>query len=126
MVELRTRIYRRCKELGMTNKEVGEALGRSPSSIANYLNGHGEKLKETAAMRRRIFARHKTMCGCARCGYNAHPAALDYNHIDPSKKTMSIGQYISSNRDAEALLKELENCEVLCANCHRIHTFGKD
>jgi len=29
--------------------------------------------------------------GCCKCGYNAHPAALHFNHIDPSTKSFNIG-----------------------------------
>jgi hypothetical protein len=49
---------------------------------------------------------------------------LDFHHIDPSKKTINISEYsISGTASFETKKKkiseELENCIVVCANCHR-------
>ena len=60
--------------------------------------------------------------GCVKCGYNAHAAALDFNHIDPSTKSFNIGCKTSS-LSLDKLLEEVAKCEVMCANCHRIHTY---
>lgn len=57
--------------------------------------------------------------GCAVCGYCAHPAALDFNHIQGDKKfAVSQDPKVAMHK----LLAEINKCEVLCANCHRIHT----
>ena len=58
--------------------------------------------------------------GCADCGYNEHPAALDFDHLPGSEKLISIGQ--QKNRARSEVLTEVEKCEVVCANCHRIRT----
>jgi hypothetical protein len=58
--------------------------------------------------------------GCCKCGYNTHPAALHFNHIDPSTKSFNIGS--NGSKSLEELILETEKCEVLCANCHAIHT----
>lgn len=54
------------------------------------------------------------------CGYNKIPEALEYDHIDRSKKVfkMSKAHWYSWDK----IHKELENCVVLCANCHREKT----
>lgn len=55
---------------------------------------------------------------CARCGYDSHPAALDFHHRDPSEKDFKIS---NGNTIAWDKVKvELDKCELLCANCHRI------
>jgi hypothetical protein len=59
--------------------------------------------------------------GCAVCGYNEHPAALDFNHINPLEKSFNISEKVT-NLSWKRLADEVEKCEVLCANCHRIHT----
>jgi len=59
--------------------------------------------------------------GCADCGYNAHPAALDFDHLPGSKKKTSVSQ-ICSWKDTAVVLAELAKCEVVCANCHRVRT----
>ena len=56
--------------------------------------------------------------GCKICGYNEHPAALEFHHRNPDEKEFIIGQHIL--RSKENLLKEIEKCDVLCANHHNI------
>ena len=55
-----------------------------------------------------------------KCG-QSHPAALDFHHLDPSKKDGNIVEMIYTNGwGKERVLKEVAKCEVLCASCHRI------
>ena len=61
--------------------------------------------------------------GCARCGYNEHACALDFNHLDPNEKGYRISSDVTTK---EKLLEEVSKCEVLCANCHRVHTLLND
>jgi hypothetical protein len=70
--------------------------------------------------RRNMINEIKLSKGCARCGYNAHAAALDFNHIN-GRKNFSISQ--DPKRAWADLSKEIAKCEILCANCHRIHTY---
>ena len=57
---------------------------------------------------------------CVDCGYSGHPAALDFDHIDPKTKTYAVGRLIGGKWDI--LLKEASKCVIRCANCHRIKT----
>ncbi len=59
--------------------------------------------------------------GCADCGYRVHPAALDFDHLPGSEKQHPVAWLISRNRLEDALA-EIEKCEVVCANCHRVRT----
>jgi hypothetical protein len=59
--------------------------------------------------------------GCADCGYNKHPAAMEFDHMPGTKKLFNIGEEIG-NRSVESLWKEIAKCEVVCANCHAIRT----
>lgn len=54
---------------------------------------------------------------CERCGYCKNLAALEFHHLDPTKKDfqLSKGNYLSW----ENCLPELDKCQLLCANCHR-------
>lgn len=76
---------------------------------------------------RKLLAEKKAN-GCEDCGFNAHPSALDLDHINPETKYVtksgrrpSPGEMIGYNPEIFAL--ELSKCRVLCANCHKIHTF---
>ena len=66
---------------------------------------------------------YKMMQGCSRCGYSEHPTALHLNHIDPSTKTKSVSELVKKGVMAH-IHTEIEKCEVLCANCHAVHTYA--
>ena len=61
----------------------------------------------------------KIAAGCIDCGYNAHPAALDIDHMEG--KTANI----SSLKSIAAVEAEIarHKCVVRCANCHRIKSW---
>lgn len=63
----------------------------------------------------------KQSVGCCDCGFRAHPAALDFDHVTPGKKTNM--SKLSSIRLA---IKEMAMCKVRCANCHRVRTDGEN
>lgn len=54
---------------------------------------------------------------CIRCGYNKYYGALDFHHRDPGSKDMDWT--VMSTRSWASIVKELEKCDILCANCHR-------
>lgn len=57
-------------------------------------------------------------CQCRRCDAN-HPACLDFHHVDSDAKELGVSQMISYGYAVESLREEIENCVVLCSNCHR-------
>lgn len=57
--------------------------------------------------------------GCIKCG-EKHPACLDFHHRNgKTDKLGHIGVYRRYGTDR--LLAEIAKCDVMCANCHRIH-----
>lgn len=62
--------------------------------------------------------------GCADCGYNEHPAALEFDHLISTKKLFNIGEQIG-NRSRKVLWEEIAKCDVVCANCHAIRTANR-
>ena len=58
--------------------------------------------------------------GCADCGYNAHPAALHFDHLPGNVKVGNISEL--RNLAWKTLLDEIAKCEVVCANCHAVRT----
>jgi predicted HNH restriction endonuclease len=55
---------------------------------------------------------------CAICGYTRCPAALEFHHPDPTQKDFSISAD-GSTRSWERVKREIEKCQLVCANCHR-------
>jgi hypothetical protein len=62
--------------------------------------------------------------GCELCNYKAHPAALTFDHLDPTQKLFCLSDH--TNRSWQKIMDEIEKCRVICANCHNIHTHDSD
>lgn len=57
---------------------------------------------------------------CNRCGIDDN-RVLQWHHIDPSTKSFNISSSVySRNKSWDLIMKEIEKCECLCANCHFI------
>jgi hypothetical protein len=58
----------------------------------------------------------KTCCNV--CGEN-DVVLLDFHHIDPTTKDITIANAVRSQWTIERIKIEISKCIVLCANCHR-------
>lgn len=54
---------------------------------------------------------------CIICGYNKCIQALQFHHRDPLQKEFSISAN-GNTRSWDEIKKELDKCDLLCANCH--------
>lgn len=54
--------------------------------------------------------------GCFRCGYHKCLKAIEFHHLDPSKKDFTIS---NDHFKLEEAIEESKKCILLCANCHR-------
>lgn len=59
---------------------------------------------------------------CCICG-NDDFRVLEFDHIDRSKKEFCVSNSIQRGCSLEKIKKEIDKCQVLCANCHRIKTW---
>lgn len=57
---------------------------------------------------------------CERCGYNKSLSALHFHHKNKQEKEFSLSQINlnSTNMTLDIIKKEIDKCELLCANCH--------
>jgi len=104
----RPRIYAVCKKHGRTLHRMGSD-GRNRCLICVR--------QEKARRRRSLKQRAIEYKGgkCQRCGYDTHPAALEFHHRN--KKNFKLSKMADKNwRD---IMRELDNTDLLCANCHR-------
>ena len=53
---------------------------------------------------------------CEKCGYNTCMKALEFHHLDPSKKDFTISNDHFRLIDA---VNESKKCILLCSNCHK-------
>lgn len=57
---------------------------------------------------------------CELCGYNKTECALQFHHINPEEKEFSLSHINLNNFTVTMndLKKEVDKCQLLCANCH--------
>jgi hypothetical protein len=77
------------------------------------------RIEAVSARRRRVKQILVREAGgaCRLCGYSRYAGALQFHHVDPTKKVFAL----SSRGLARSLAKarhEVVKCVLLCANCH--------
>ena len=80
-----------------------------------------------AQKRHRIKVREKlfgflSQQKCIDCGEN-DPIVLEFDHTNQNKKFKQISTMLSGHYSWESLSREIEKCEIRCANCHRRKTY---
>jgi hypothetical protein len=68
------------------------------------------------------LAEIKEASGCVDCGITNH-IMLDFDHLRDKK--YNISRMIHDGFSWKAIKKEIEKCEVVCANCHRVRTHNR-
>ena len=94
--------------------------------------------KETIKHRQTCVNKYKVSNGCSVCGYNKHPAALCFDHLESetksehvkngySKRSSAGGMFklYSKKHPIEDLISEIKKCRVVCHNCHMEKTHKK-
>ena len=80
------------------------------------------EVKVQVRKRNSIYLFHeKQKRKCSVCG-ESRTICLDFHHRDPAEKTKQISVLVNSQASIERIQKEIEKCDVLCANCHRVET----
>jgi hypothetical protein len=96
--------YRR--EYNIKNKDKRVARKRELTNIA-YHTINGIKLSNP----------------CGDCGNYFCYEVMDFDHI--RDKNTTIARMMSSAYKIETIILEIEKCDLVCANCHRIRTYAR-
>jgi transposase len=67
--------------------------------------------------RKREAIEYKGGC-CLDCGYKGSQQVYDFHHRDPKEKEFDWRKM--RMRSWDSILKELDKCDLVCANCHRL------
>lgn len=92
--------------------------------VKKYRKEWNKKNREKNRLfRKRYFVRLRNIIdqikqgqSCVECGED-DPCCLDFNHLEDKK--FNIGSTNRGNVGIDTLIREIEKCEILCANCHR-------
>lgn len=77
-----------------------------------------EKSKDWKLKQKLKILKYLSNKSCADCGED-NPIVLEFDHL--SDKEFDIGSKIG-HYSYDKILKEINKCDVVCANCHRIRT----
>lgn len=112
----------KCKECfpsGAANRRKRKQEGRSTPADLRHQMRLQTQLQKRQEIRLKIVDIKLTR-GCIDCGYDAHPDALDFDHLPGADKKFDLSR--CNHKTWEDISNEIAKCEVVCANCHRIRT----
>ena len=103
---------------------------KDPAQQKAYLQAHFQKHKDRYVQARKENRRgnrdwlneFKESKPCSDCGIFYPSCCMDFDHL--SDKVMGLNKAVKS-WSRERLQVEMEKCDLVCANCHRIRTFDR-
>ena len=101
----------RCKDYYAKNKKkILEQRKNSPRNVKGYKYGPDDR----PSRKQEAVAYLGGKCQC--CGFNKCLSSLHFHHRDPAEKEGNWSKVVGWSRVRRE--KELDKCDLLCANCH--------
>lgn len=112
---------------GKTYRQIESILKCSRSLISYYINPDGKTNNSNRKNRNRFRLkseyRQRLGAKCQICGYDKCQNALQFHHIDPSKKKFAISDSLRKTFTQQEIDEEINKCILVCSNCHvEIHS----
>ena len=104
---------KRCKHKHQTKEQRNKRLKKWRGETKEKRR---EISRRFAAKRREWVSAYKAAKGCEIC-QEKDQRCLDFHHRNPKLKIKSVAQMVTHSM--EAIMKEIEKCDLICANCHR-------
>lgn len=76
--------------------------------------------KKRSSVIREFVDAYKSKTPCKDCNNNFFPFQMDFDHL--GNKKFNISSAVGDALPLEEVKKEIEKCELVCANCHRLRT----
>lgn len=70
------------------------------------------------------FIHSKKNKACSDCGDHFHPVAMQFDHVR-GEKEFGIAESTRLELDVVRIEREIEKCELVCANCHSMRTYAR-
>lgn len=84
----------------------------------NYKSQASERKRELRTWLREL----KDNKPCVDCGVNYPAVCMDFDHLDGTDKEACLNVLVSNGVGKDRLEAEIEKCDLVCANCHRLRT----
>lgn len=93
------------------------------SHYKNNTEYYKNKSRKAEQLSHHIITSIKSNTPCNDCGKYYDPICMDFDHVNPLDKSFGIcGSFKSLGLSLLKILKEIEKCDVVCSNCHRLRT----
>jgi hypothetical protein len=103
-------------------------LEKERACISRWYENHREvyraKNKHKKEMLRSVMREHKSK-PCIDCGGEFPFYVMGFDHREDETKTSHVSRMIEK-MSLQKLVEEIEKCDVVCANCHRIRTYERN
>jgi len=134
-----TKSCSRCKQelptekFNIRNKNTGKLQAMCAECNKVYQQEHYQNNKKYYAVKAKTYDKiYKTNIleklylfliehPCVDCG-ETDPIVLEFDHREQSSKDFSIGNRLRDGYSWEKIMREVDKCDVRCANCHRRRT----
>ena len=124
--ERRNRVCRECARIRKQIKlSTPEGRAYETEKMRRWREANPERNRQnwTENRRRKKEWLDTQKVSCNRCGFD-HIAALEFHHRNPAEKDFLLSVAVA-HYSIDRLKVEVEKCEVLCSNCHRIHHYDE-
>ena len=106
----------RASKPGYMNQKQSEYRARRYNENGKWLD-EGPKAKELKA-----WITELKSAPCSDCGGVFPTCCMDFDHVDGNNKLHNVGSMVARHYSKELIAQEIEKCDLVCANCHRIRT----
>ena len=119
----------RLRSEGKSYRQIQAILGCSKGTIAYHL-GPGQKEKTLNRSKDIRVAnvdkmrKIKEQNGCMDCGEMYPHYMLEFDHL-PEHEKIASPTWVARSRSWKSALLEMEKCDIVCANCHKIRTWQR-
>ena len=113
---------------GKSYNQIKDILGCSKGTISYHI-GEGQKektIERTRSKRKKILEyiqKYKQNTPCTDCKEDYPYYMKDFDHL--GNKSFTISAFSTHTESLDRIKAEIEKCEVVCANCHRIRTYSR-
>lgn len=95
-----------------------------PTNVVYYRKNREREIQRVRARQAATVAllRDLRKGPCAECGMFFEPHQMDFDHRNPADKLFRVTEGRAMLMSRTRLFAEINKCDVVCANCHRLRT----
>ena len=113
---------------GKSYRQIAEELGCSKGTVSYHIGfGQKEKTKNIQGRNREAIndyvRQYKESNPCKDCGKYYAYWIMDLDHLE--NKTFNVSAHRHHTKSLDTVKKEIEKCDLVCANCHRDRTYSR-